>query len=74
MKTINVYYSDFSIFSGLKEVMELVLSEGYKLFKVERVCKNFMEVSFSKDEYNPYFQADYYSKTNCILLVGDLHK
>ena len=68
MKTINVYYSDYSVFEGLKQVMEIVLSRGYKLFTVTRVCNNFMEVSFEKDHYNPYFQAAHFARTNCILL------
>ncbi len=68
MKTINVYYSDFSSINGLKEVMEIVLSKGYKLFSVTRVCNNFMEVSFEKDHHNPYFQAEHFVKTNCVLL------
>lgn len=69
MKTINVYYSDYKIFKGLKPVMEIVLSKGYKIFTITRVCNNFMEVSFEKDHQNLYYQADHYLKTNCILFA-----
>lgn len=70
MKTINVYYSDFEAIEGLKQVVEIVVSRGYKLFKVTRVCNNFLEVSFEKDHYNPYWQAAYYAKTGCILITS----
>jgi len=74
MKTINVYYSDFAIFKGLKEVMEIVISRGIKLFTVTRICNNFIEVSFEFDHNNPYKQAEHYVKTNCVLLYTPQNK
>lgn len=68
MKTINVYYSDFNCIKGLKEVMSICMSKGYRLFKVVRFCDNFIEVEFEKESHSPYFLAEHYSKTNCILL------
>jgi len=68
MKIINVYYSDYSTIKGLKQVMELVLSGRIKIFTVTRVCNNFMEVYFNKDHHNPYFQAEHFNETNCILI------
>ena len=73
MKTINVYYSDYAIIAGLKQVMELVLSNGYKLFTVTRVCNNFMEVSFRYDHNNPYWQANHYTETNCVLFYTPIN-
>jgi len=60
--TVNVYYSDLDIFPNLGETI------AQKWYRVERFCRNFVEVSFPEAKFNPkewmnpYNQAEIFTK------------